>query len=56
MSDDPYTHDGVTVTEADLIDGFSADDIFSSPGSRGFTFDDVIALPGQIDFGVEQVH
>jgi hypothetical protein len=55
MSEETYTHDGVTVSEADLVDGYSAEQIFSAPGARGFTFDDIIALPGQIDFGVEEV-
>lgn len=51
----PRTVLGVTIAPEDVKDGFSAEEIFSSPGSRGFTFDDVIALPGQIDFGVEEV-
>ncbi|CAM9742919.1 unnamed protein product, partial [Ectocarpus sp. 13 AM-2016] len=45
----------VTLSEEELQDGFSAETIFATPGSRGFTFDDIIALPGSIDFGVEEV-
>ncbi|CAM9522060.1 unnamed protein product [Hapterophycus canaliculatus] len=45
----------VALSEDELQDGFSAETIFSTPGSRGFTFDDIIALPGSIDFGVEEV-
>mmetsp|Transcript_10927 Transcript_10927/g.15528 ORF Transcript_10927/g.15528 Transcript_10927/m.15528 type:complete len:515 (+) Transcript_10927:115-1659(+) len=48
--------DGVTVTEEELIDGYSAIEIFTSPGFRGFTFDDIIALPGQINFSVDEVN
>ncbi|KAG5192348.1 IMP dehydrogenase/GMP reductase [Tribonema minus] len=55
MAPQEYSHGGVSVTEADLVDGYSAEEVFGTPGSRGFTFDDMIALPGQIDFGVEQV-
>eukprot|EP00611_Tribonema_gayanum_P015004 TRINITY_DN2660_c0_g1_i2.p1 TRINITY_DN2660_c0_g1~~TRINITY_DN2660_c0_g1_i2.p1 ORF type:complete len:520 (-),score=217.49 TRINITY_DN2660_c0_g1_i2:155-1714(-) len=56
MAPQEYTHGGVTVTEEDLVDGYSAEMIFSAGAmNRGFTFDDMIALPGQIDFGVEQV-
>ena len=32
------------VDENDVIDGYSAEQIFNSPGSRGYTFDDVIVL------------
>lgn len=45
----------VVLSEEELQDGFSAEEIFSAAGARGFTFDDVIALPGSIDFGVEEV-
>ena len=42
--------------ESTINDGYSAADIFGSPGSRGYTFDDVIVLPGSIDFGVDDVN
>ena len=41
--------------ENSIMDGFSAQQIFSSPGSRGYTFDDLIVLPSQITFGVDDV-
>lgn len=41
--------------EIDLIDGYSAQQIFQSTEGMGITFDDLIILPGQINFGVQEV-
>lgn len=38
-----------------IEDGYSAREVFASPGSRGYTFQDMIVLPGHIDFGVDDV-
>ena len=43
----------VDVNVEDLVNGFSAEDIFSGSDCSGITFDDLIALPGSIDFGVQ---
>lgn len=45
----------VDVNVEDLVNGFSAEDIFSGSDCSGITFDDLIALPGSIDFGVHEV-
>lgn len=45
----------VEVELEDLVNGFSAEDIFSGSDCAGITFDDLIALPGSIDFGVHEV-
>ena len=42
------------VAEEDLVDGFTASQVFSNRAHSSITFDDLL-LPGQIDFGVEQV-
>ena len=47
--------DSVQLTYDDLVDGFSAEDIFSRNECVGITFDDLITLPGFIDFGVGDV-
>eukprot|EP00406_Dinophysis_acuminata_P071741 CAMPEP_0179244244 /NCGR_PEP_ID=MMETSP0797-20121207/17958_1 /TAXON_ID=47934 /ORGANISM="Dinophysis acuminata, Strain DAEP01" /LENGTH=550 /DNA_ID=CAMNT_0020951755 /DNA_START=68 /DNA_END=1720 /DNA_ORIENTATION=- len=40
----------------DLLDGYSAADIFEDGTSRaGLTYDDIICLPGHINFGVHDV-
>ena len=39
-----------------MLDGNSAAQIFSSPGSRGITFNDLIGLPSHISFGVDDVN
>jgi len=39
----------------ELLNGFSAEEIFSSRDCVGITFDDLIVLPGAIDFGVGDV-
>jgi IMP dehydrogenase len=39
----------------DLLDGYSAEEIFASSDCIGITFDDLIALPGFIDFGAQDV-
>ncbi len=44
-----------TILDLDLLDGFSAIDIFSNVDNVGITFDDLIALPGSITFGVNDV-
>lgn len=46
---------GDIIDESELIDGFSANDIFSNADNIGITFDDLIALPGSISFGVNDV-
>eukprot|EP00929_Paragymnodinium_shiwhaense_P088683 TRINITY_DN48_c0_g2_i1.p1 TRINITY_DN48_c0_g2~~TRINITY_DN48_c0_g2_i1.p1 ORF type:complete len:533 (+),score=159.29 TRINITY_DN48_c0_g2_i1:63-1661(+) len=44
------------VTDADLLDGYSAQDIFENPRNpTGYTYDDLICLPGHISFGVAEV-
>ena len=46
----------VEILPEDLIDGYSAFDIFEGNGeTQGMTFDDLITLPGSIDFGVHEV-
>jgi len=45
----------ITLSDEDLRDGYSAEEIFNSPGAMGMTFDDLIVLPGSIDFGVHDV-
>lgn len=55
MSEEIYTYDGVTINEEDLVNGYSAETIFSGRNKQGLTFDDVISLPGMIDFGVHDV-
>lgn len=45
----------VVIAEEELIDGFSAEDIFSNSQCMGITFDDLIALPGAIDFDIGAV-
>ena len=45
----------VDIDMEDLVNGFSAEDIFSGSDCAGITFDDLIALPGSIDFGVHEV-
>ncbi|CAK9014840.1 unnamed protein product [Durusdinium trenchii] len=45
------------LTDKDLKDGFSADEIFnSSTTMSGYTYDDLICLPGHINFGVHDVN
>ena len=52
----PPTHTHRLQVDADASwDGYSAEQVFASPGSRGYTFDDIIVLPGSIDFGVDDV-
>lgn len=44
------------LTEEDLQDGFSAQQIFTSTTTKsGYTYDDLICLPGHINFGVHDV-
>lgn len=50
-----FDFDEVSIDPSELIDGFSADDIFSGADCQGITFDDIIGLPGSIDFGVHEV-
>jgi IMP dehydrogenase len=50
-----YTFAGVVVGEEDLVNGYSAAEIFSGRNKQGMTFDDIITLPGAIDFGVGDV-
>ena len=45
----------VEINEDELVDGYSAHDIFSSSECVGITFDDLISLPGFINFGVGEV-
>ena len=51
-----FTYDGVTISESDLVNGWSSEEIFAGNARQGLTFDDVIALPGEIDFGVHEVN
>ena len=44
-----------TIDESDLVDGYSAAEIFSNSECQGITFDDLIVLPDSIDFGVGEV-
>jgi len=48
---------GKTNLDEDLLDGFSAEQIFArgGPNHSGLTYDDLICLPGHIDFGVHDV-
>lgn len=48
---------GKTDLDEDLLDGFSAEQIFARGGlnQSGFTYDDLICLPGHISFGVHDV-
>ena len=46
---------GIEISAAELVNGFSAGDIFCSKDCLGITFDDLIVLPGAIDFGVHEV-
>eukprot|EP00931_Biecheleriopsis_adriatica_P068174 TRINITY_DN4218_c1_g1_i12.p1 TRINITY_DN4218_c1_g1~~TRINITY_DN4218_c1_g1_i12.p1 ORF type:complete len:528 (+),score=147.06 TRINITY_DN4218_c1_g1_i12:50-1633(+) len=43
------------VNDEDLLDGFSAEQIFNGSNQSGFTYDDLICLPGHISFGVHEV-
>ena len=45
----------VVIDPAELINGYSASEIFTSKDCQGITFDDLIVLPGAIDFGVHEV-
>lgn len=46
----------IEIDEDELINGFSAAEIFSSNNdTMGITFDDLIGLPGAINFGVHEV-
>lgn len=45
----------VFIDPAELINGYSASEIFTSKDCQGITFDDLIVLPGAIDFGVHEV-
>ena len=45
----------LVLDEAELENGFSAEEIFSNSEYLGITFDDLIALPGYIDFAVNDV-
>ena len=47
--------EGVELTADELVNGFSAKEIFSSNDCLGITFDDLIVLPGAIDFAVHEV-
>mmetsp|Transcript_31524 Transcript_31524/g.100027 ORF Transcript_31524/g.100027 Transcript_31524/m.100027 type:complete len:508 (-) Transcript_31524:1285-2808(-) len=55
MATQMATVDGVPLTEADLQDGFSAEQIFEGPSANSITFQDLIMLPGGIDFSCEDV-
>lgn len=45
----------VVIEPGELINGYSASEIFTSKDCQGITFDDLIVLPGAIDFGVHEV-
>eukprot|EP01038_Epipyxis_sp_PR26KG_P010874 gene10874-14593_t len=44
-----------SINDLELVDGYSAREIFSNSECQGITFDDLIVLPGMIDFGVGEV-
>ena len=46
---------GVSISAEELVNGFSAAEIFEGHDCQGITFDDLISLPGAIDFGVHEV-
>jgi IMP dehydrogenase len=46
---------GVDIDPAELVNGYSAAEVFASKDGVGITFDDLIVLPGAIDFGVHEV-
>ena len=48
-------YEGVEIFESDLLDGYSAKEIFNNSECQGITFDDLIALPAAIDFNVADV-
>ena len=50
-----FSSEEVTISEAELIDGYSAKEIFSNSECQGITFDDLIILPDAIDFAVGDV-
>ena len=45
----------ILIDPEELINGYSASEIFTSKDCQGITFDDLIVLPGAIDFGVHEV-
>lgn len=45
----------VAIDESELVDGYSAAEIFSNTECQGITFDDLIILPDAIDFAVSDV-
>mmetsp|Transcript_17299 Transcript_17299/g.29267 ORF Transcript_17299/g.29267 Transcript_17299/m.29267 type:complete len:561 (-) Transcript_17299:256-1938(-) len=45
----------IKIDEAELVNGHTAQTIFSNEQCIGITFDDLITLPGEITFGVEDV-
>ena len=45
----------IYIDPEELINGYSASEIFTSKDCQGITFDDLIVLPGAIDFGVHEV-
>mmetsp|Transcript_16031 Transcript_16031/g.28485 ORF Transcript_16031/g.28485 Transcript_16031/m.28485 type:complete len:550 (-) Transcript_16031:433-2082(-) len=55
--DEKRLNDGKALQATDdLLDGFSAKQIFETSGSlSGLTYDDLICLPGRINFGVQDV-
>jgi IMP dehydrogenase len=50
-----FSYEGIELDPSELVNGFSANEIFSSKDCLGITFDDLIVLPGSIDFGVHEV-
>jgi len=54
-NDEKKLHDK-KMMDLDLVDGFSAEDVFNGKQNQsGFTYDDLICLPGHIAFGVHDV-
>lgn len=45
----------VVISEEELENGFSAQEVFTNTECVGITFDDLIVLPGEITFGVADV-
>lgn len=48
-------YNGVEIFETELMDGYSAQEIFNNSECQGITFDDLISLPAAIDFNVGDV-
>jgi len=55
-ADEKGANDGAAKQDVEMLDGYSAKDIFESKTNfSGFTYDDLICMPGHINFGVHDV-